>query len=137
MLVLGALAIYASGSIRVFSISMIIGITAGAYSSIFNASQIVVAWERWRARQKQAAGAIPTRRRERARVTNAAVMEPEEEEFEEGEAAEGTAVAGKPRKLSAAEAMARAEELAQEEKREERRERRKAGKGKGKSRRRF
>ncbi|MEI6502081.1 MAG: protein translocase subunit SecF, partial [Armatimonadota bacterium] len=49
LLTLIALAIFASGSIRVFSIAMIIGIISGAYSSIFNASQIVVVWEKYRA----------------------------------------------------------------------------------------
>ncbi|MEN6546508.1 MAG: protein translocase subunit SecF [Armatimonadia bacterium] len=136
LITLAALAVFASGSIRVFAIAMIIGIVLGAYSSIFNASQIVVVWERWRARRKGAAGATTVRRRERAARTvmgSETMVETDGEEEEEEEAAEGAA----PRKLSAQEAMARAEELAQEEKRSERRERRKAGKAKGKSKRRF
>lgn len=132
LITLIALSVFAAGSIRVFSIGMIIGITAGAYSSIFNASQIIVVWERYRARRRQSTGATTTRRRERARAAGDTYEEVEEVEGEEEEA-----VSGKPRKLSAQEAMARAEELAQEEKRAERRERRKASKGKGKSRKRF
>jgi preprotein translocase subunit SecF len=124
LLTLVALAIFASGSIRVFSIAMVIGIVLGAYSSIFNASQIVVVWERWRASKKSLAAGSTIRRRERAPRTGA--YEPEGEfPGEAGE--EGEEAAPAPgRRLTAQQAMARAEEMAQEEKREERRARRKA-----------
>lgn len=126
LLTLIALAIFASGSIRVFSIAMIIGIISGAYSSIFNASQIVVVWEKYRATKRSAAGGTSTRRRERAvRVTSYGVeTEVADDEGEEGE--EAAPAAKGARRLTASEAMARAEEAAQEEKREERRARRKA-----------
>jgi preprotein translocase subunit SecF len=143
LLTLIALAIFASDSIRVFAIGMIIGIVSGAYSSIFNASQIVVVWERYRTRKRAAAGGAAIRRRERARTggTAGAGSEVGLDEFEEEEevGAEEAAAAGGTRRLSATEALARAEEAAQEEKRAERRERRKSkGKpgqgGKGKKR---
>lgn len=120
---LAAMAILGDGSIRVFSIAMLVGIVLGGYSSIFNASQIVVVWERWRAPRKAETGAV-ARRRERAPrgiMGGEAIVETGEEE--EGEEAPAAAPAGK---LSAQQAMARAEEMAQEEKREERRARRKA-----------
>lgn len=135
LITLAALAIFSAGSIRVFAIAMVIGIVLGAYSSIFNASQIVVVWERWRASRKGAVAGATVRRRERAARTvmgSETMVETDGEEEEEGEEEAAPA-----RKLTAQEAMARAEELAQEEKRSERRERRKAGKAKGKSKRRF
>jgi len=140
LLTLVSLAIFASGSIRVFSIAMIIGIVLGAYSSIFNASQIVVVWEKYRASKKMATGGVSTRRRERAaRVTSYGIeTEGAEEEGEEGE--EAAPAATGTRRLTASQAMARAEELAQEEKRDERRARRKAkdkGAKAGKSKKRF
>ena len=137
LLTLIALAVFASGSIRVFSIAMIIGIISGAYSSIFNASQIVVVWEKYRAKKRGVAGTVSARRRERAPRVAGGEVEAVEEEGEEEEAA---APAAATRKLSAAEAMARAEEAAQEQKREERRARRKAkdkGGSAGKSKKRF
>lgn len=138
LFMLAAMAVLGSGSIRVFSIAMLIGIALGGYSSIFNASQIVVVWERYSARKRGSAAGTSARRRERAtRVTTAGEVEPYEEEGEE-EGAAAPAAGG--RKLSATQAMARAEELAQEEKREERRARRKAkdkGGPAGKSKKRF
>lgn len=137
LLTLTALAIFASDAIRVFAIGMIIGIVSGAYSSILNASQIVVVWERYRARKKVAArGGTALRRRERVRApelgTAVAVADngTEAENEEEGAAEEAAAGAGNERKLSAQEALARAEALAQEQKRAERRARRKAKKSK-------
>lgn len=139
LLTLVSLAIFASGSIRVFSIAMIIGIVSGAYSSIFNASQIVVVWERYRASKRAALGGTSVRRRERA--ARSTTSGPEIAQYdEEGEEEEGAAPAAPTRKLTASEAMARAEQVAQEEKREERRARRKAkdkGGSAGKSKKRF
>lgn len=140
LLTLVALAIFASGSIRVFSIAMIIGIISGAYSSIFNASQIVVVWENYRASKRAALGGTSARRRERAARTTAAGVETVSEYDEENEDEEGAAPAAPTRKLTASEAMARAEQLAQEQKRDERRARRKAkdkGGPAGKSKKRF
>lgn len=134
LLPLIAMAIFASDSIRVFAIGMIIGIVAGTYSSIFNASQIVVVWDRYRSRRKAAGTGTAVRRRERARVvgmTAAETVEAEEAEAEDEAAANGG------RRLSAQEALARAEETAQEEKRAERRARRKAKSGRAGTKRRF
>jgi len=39
--------------LRHFYVAMIIGILTGTYSSIFNASQIIVDWERWRIRLQE------------------------------------------------------------------------------------
>ncbi len=141
LLTLIALAIFASDSIRVFAIGMVIGIVCGAYSSIFNASQIVVVWERYRARKRAATGGTAVRRRERARLMGGtASVDVEEDTEAEEEDVEEAEEATPSRRLSAQEALARAEEAAQEEKRAERRERRKskdkAGRG-GKGKRRF
>jgi preprotein translocase subunit SecF len=136
-----ALAIFGSGSIRVFSIAMTIGIISGAYSSIFNASQIVVVWDRYSSRRKTAAGGVQARRRERQRLTGTqasatAVDDDLQDEYEDDDAQDAA-----PRRLSAQEAMARAEDLAQAEKREARRERRKqqrdGGSGRSKGKKRF
>ena len=141
-----SLSIFSTGSIRVFAVAMTIGIICGAYSSIFNASQIVVVWDRFSGRRKTAAGGVAARRRERQRLapaTNSAGAALEEEEYEEEGEEEEAATPAAKRRLSAQEAMARAEQMAQEEKREERRERRKktkdkgAQKGRPKSRKRF
>ena len=57
------LALYAFGgySIRNFALALLIGITAGTYSSIFNAAQVVSLWQeledRWRGRGRAPAGA--------------------------------------------------------------------------------
>lgn len=134
LLPLIAMAIFASDSIRVFAIGMIIGIVAGTYSSIFNASQIIVVWDRYRSRRKAAGAGTAVRRRERARVVGVSAAEAVEAEEAEGE--EEAAASG-GRRLSAQEALARAEETAQEEKRAERRARRKAKSGRAGTKRRF
>jgi preprotein translocase subunit SecF len=40
-----ALVLFGGGSTRLFVLALLIGITSGTYSSIFNASQLLVAWE--------------------------------------------------------------------------------------------
>jgi SecD/SecF fusion protein len=60
MFTLWALFLFGGASIHSFMLAMIIGITSGAYSSVFNASQILVAWRKWDEKKKQAAA--PTRR---------------------------------------------------------------------------
>jgi SecD/SecF fusion protein len=54
------LLLFGGGSIYNFILAMFIGITSGAYSSIFNASQILVAWRKWD--EKRKAAATPQRR---------------------------------------------------------------------------
>jgi preprotein translocase subunit SecF len=40
-----ALVLFGGGSTRIFVLALVIGIVSGTYSSIFNASQLLVAWE--------------------------------------------------------------------------------------------
>ena len=40
-----ALVLFGGGSTRLFVLALLIGIVSGTYSSIFNASQLLVAWE--------------------------------------------------------------------------------------------
>jgi len=47
MLVLFTLLIFGGASIRWFVVAMLIGIASGTYSSIFNASQLLVLWQEW------------------------------------------------------------------------------------------
>jgi preprotein translocase SecF subunit len=69
---LSALTLFGGGSIREFTLALLIGIASGTYSSIFNASMILVVWEKkeyrnWFGRGKPAGKAAPnTRRRELA-----------------------------------------------------------------------
>ena len=60
--VLLALVIFGGVTIRGFVLALLIGIATGTYSSIFNASTLLVAWEKWRA-QRQAAAAGARQRR--------------------------------------------------------------------------
>jgi preprotein translocase subunit SecF len=39
-------------TIRTFTLALLIGVISGTYSSIFNASQILVAWHEWDARRR-------------------------------------------------------------------------------------
>ena len=50
---LGALLLLGPVSIRTFTLALLIGVVSGTYSSIFNASQILVAWQEWDQRRKQ------------------------------------------------------------------------------------
>ncbi len=47
ILVLFTLLIFGGVSIRWFVVAMLIGIASGTYSSIFNASQLLVVWQEW------------------------------------------------------------------------------------------
>jgi preprotein translocase subunit SecF len=47
MLVLFTLLIFGGTTIRWFVVAMLIGIASGTYSSIFNASQLLVVWQEW------------------------------------------------------------------------------------------
>jgi len=132
LLTLFALFIFGGETLRGFSLSLIIGITLGAYSSIFNASQLVVVWDRW-SRQRKAEEASRPRRaagvasRPSTSASRGAATATEDTQSEGG--------AGE--KVGALEAIRRAEERAQDEKREERRERRKSKKGGKGGKRRF
>ena len=49
---LGALLLLGPPTIRTFALALLLGVVSGTYSSIFNASQILVAWNEWDARRK-------------------------------------------------------------------------------------
>jgi len=54
---LGALLLLGPPTIRTFALALLLGVVSGTYSSIFNASQILVAWNEWSARRKTRAAA--------------------------------------------------------------------------------
>jgi len=49
---LGALLLLGPATIRTFALALLLGVVSGTYSSIFNASQILVAWHEWDAKRK-------------------------------------------------------------------------------------
>jgi preprotein translocase SecF subunit len=49
---LGALLLLGPPTIRTFALALLLGVVSGTYSSIFNASQILVAWNAWDAKRK-------------------------------------------------------------------------------------
>ncbi|MFC1632812.1 protein translocase subunit SecF [Patescibacteria group bacterium] len=51
-LVLVAILIFGGGTIRDFIAALLVGVLVGTYSSIFFASPLLVAWEKWRAKRK-------------------------------------------------------------------------------------
>ena len=53
---LAALLLIGPPTIATFSLALLLGILAGTYSSIFNASQILVAWDEWSKRRRARAG---------------------------------------------------------------------------------
>lgn len=53
MLVLFTLLIFGGETIKWFVVAMLIGIASGTYSSIFNASQMLVVWQEWTERRKR------------------------------------------------------------------------------------
>ena len=48
-----ALFLFGGDSIRPFILALLIGITSGTYSSIFNAAPLLTVWEEWEARRKE------------------------------------------------------------------------------------
>jgi preprotein translocase SecF subunit len=53
IIVLTALLLFGSEAIRAFVFAMVIGIISGTYSSIFNASALLVSWYEWSERRRQ------------------------------------------------------------------------------------
>jgi preprotein translocase subunit SecF len=49
---LGALVLLGPPTIREFVLALLLGVVSGTYSSIFNASQLLVAWQEWDQRRK-------------------------------------------------------------------------------------
>jgi len=54
---LGALLLLGPPTIRTFTLALLLGVVSGTYSSIFNASQILVAWNEWDTRRRARSGA--------------------------------------------------------------------------------
>jgi preprotein translocase SecF subunit len=54
---LGALLLLGPATIRTFTLALLLGVVSGTYSSIFNASQILVAWYEWDEKRKAGARA--------------------------------------------------------------------------------
>ena len=54
VITLSALLLLGPASIQSFTLALLIGVISGTYSSIFNASQLLVAWYEWDARRKAA-----------------------------------------------------------------------------------
>ena len=53
---LGALLLLGPPTIRTFALALLLGVISGTYSSIFNASQILVAWHEWDAKRRARPG---------------------------------------------------------------------------------
>ncbi len=120
-------------TIRGFALMLIVGITSGAYSSVFTASPIVVLWNRRAAAKKSAAAARSPRaeradRRRGAAEEAAGTGDVDEDELIEVEVEE---------KVSASDTIRQAEAKAQDEKRQERKARRKKKSSKKSRSRRF
>ncbi|MGQ0607873.1 MAG: protein translocase subunit SecF [Chloroflexota bacterium] len=49
---LGALVLLGPPTIRTFGLALLLGVVSGTYSSIFNAAQILVAWNEWDAKRR-------------------------------------------------------------------------------------
>ena len=49
---LGALLLLGPPTIRTFALALLLGVVSGTYSSIFNASQLLVSWHEWDARRR-------------------------------------------------------------------------------------
>jgi preprotein translocase subunit SecF len=54
---LGALLLLGPPTIRTFALALLLGVVSGTYSSIFNASQILVAWDEWSRKRRAREGA--------------------------------------------------------------------------------
>ena len=57
VLTLLALLLFGGSAIRFFVLALLIGIISGTYSSVFNASPILVSWHEWDAARKARAAA--------------------------------------------------------------------------------
>ena len=59
---LGALVLLGPPTIRTFGLALLLGVVSGTYSSIFNAAQILVAWNEWDVKRKSRPAAARTAR---------------------------------------------------------------------------
>jgi preprotein translocase subunit SecF len=62
LLTLLALYLFGGQSIRLFVLALLIGIASGTYSSIFNASPLLVTWHNFRLKRLEASNRRPARR---------------------------------------------------------------------------
>ena len=62
---LGALLLLGPPTIRTFALALLLGVVSGTYSSIFNASQLLVSWHEWDARRRAREPARPAPARAR------------------------------------------------------------------------
>jgi preprotein translocase subunit SecF len=63
VLTLSALLLFGGSAIRYFVLALLIGIISGTYSSIFNASPLLVVWQNWDDKKRgRTAAARPVRR---------------------------------------------------------------------------
>jgi preprotein translocase subunit SecF len=53
IITLFALFMLGGGSIKYFTLALLVGVVSGTYSSIFNASPILVLWEEWSIKRKR------------------------------------------------------------------------------------
>ncbi len=67
ILTLSALYLFGGVTIRNFVLTLLIGIISGTYSSIFNASMLLVIWNEYTSKQKQPKQAQPTRQPQQVR----------------------------------------------------------------------
>ena len=58
LLVMIAMLLYGGVTIRPFILAMLVGLVSGTYSSIFNASMLLVVWERRGRRQEMTRRAV-------------------------------------------------------------------------------
>jgi preprotein translocase subunit SecF len=63
VMVLTALLLFGSEATRAFVFAMVVGIVSGTYSSIFNASALLVTWHEWDERRRHARDLVPARSR--------------------------------------------------------------------------
>jgi preprotein translocase subunit SecF len=61
MLAVLALYIFATGSIKDFALALLVGLVAGAYSSMIVASGFVSLWDRWFGKRSRKAAAVPVK----------------------------------------------------------------------------
>jgi preprotein translocase subunit SecF len=67
VITLSALLLFAGASIKYFVLALLIGIISGTYSSIFNASPLLVVWQLWEDKRRAAALALARTGRRSAR----------------------------------------------------------------------
>ena len=70
---LGALLLLGPPTIRTFTLALLLGVVSGTYSSIFNASQILVAWYEWGRARPSRRGRLASLTRDNANAKRRAI----------------------------------------------------------------